>query len=140
MKEMTFEENLAEFVGKPCVIRSADAGVFIGIPTAITVQGGSGHMVATFDEVRRAWRWTLKKGISCSDMGLADRGTFVIDPDGEIQLIEITPEGVGRSAAELVRKVKAAIYVRQHPNEVCPAKWEEGAATLTPGLDLVGKI
>ena len=73
-------------------------------------------------------------------MGLADRGTFVIDPDGEIQLIEITPEGVGRSAAELVRKVKAAIYVRQHPNEVCPAKWEEGAATLTPGLDLVGKI
>jgi peroxiredoxin len=72
--------------------------------------------------------------------GLADRGTFVIDPDGVIQVMEITAEGVGRNAAELVRKVKAAQYVRTHPGEVCPAKWEEGAATLTPGLDLVGKI
>ena len=72
--------------------------------------------------------------------GLADRGTFVIDPDGVIQVLEITAEGVGRNAAELVRKVKAAQYVRNHPGEVCPAKWEEGETTLTPGLDLVGKI
>jgi NADH-dependent peroxiredoxin subunit C len=72
--------------------------------------------------------------------GLADRGTFVIDPDGVIQVVEIHPEGVGRNAAELVRKVKAAQYVRSHPNEVCPAKWEEGEETLVPSLDLVGKI
>ncbi|GLY70676.1 alkyl hydroperoxide reductase subunit C [Amycolatopsis taiwanensis] len=72
--------------------------------------------------------------------GLADRGTFVIDPDGVIQAMEITAEGVGRNAAELLRKVKAAQYVREHPNEVCPAKWEEGEDTLTPSLDLVGKI
>jgi peroxiredoxin len=72
--------------------------------------------------------------------GLADRGTFVIDPDGIIQVLEISCEGVGRNAAELVRKVKAAQYVRSHPGEVCPAKWEEGDATLSPGLDLVGKI
>ena len=72
--------------------------------------------------------------------GLADRGTFVIDPDGVIQVMEITAEGVGRNAAELVRKVKAAIYVREHPGEVCPAKWEEGEETLAPSLDLVGKI
>jgi peroxiredoxin (alkyl hydroperoxide reductase subunit C) len=72
--------------------------------------------------------------------GLADRGTFVIDPDGVIQVMEITAEGVGRNAAELVRKVKAAQYVRSHPGEVCPAKWEEGDETLSPGLDLVGKI
>jgi NADH-dependent peroxiredoxin subunit C len=72
--------------------------------------------------------------------GLADRGTFVIDPDGVIQVMEITAEGVGRNASELVRKVKAAQYVRTHPGEVCPAKWEEGESTLTPGLDLVGKI
>jgi peroxiredoxin len=72
--------------------------------------------------------------------GLADRGTFVIDPDGVIQVLEISCEGVGRNAAELVRKVKAAQYVRSHPGEVCPAKWEEGDATLSPGLDLVGKI
>ena len=74
------------------------------------------------------------------DEGLANRGTFLIDPDGVIQVMEVTAEGVGRNAAELVRKAKAAIYVRQHPGEVCPAKWEEGAETLAPSLDLVGKI
>ena len=72
--------------------------------------------------------------------GLADRGTFVVDPDGIIQVMEVTCEGVGRNAAELVRKVKVAQYVRNHPGEVCPAKWEEGAETLAPSLDLVGKI
>jgi NADH-dependent peroxiredoxin subunit C len=72
--------------------------------------------------------------------GQADRGTFVVDPDGIIQLVEITPEGVGRNAHELLRKVRAAVYVREHPNEVCPAKWEEGDQTLAPSLDLVGKI
>ena len=72
--------------------------------------------------------------------GLADRGTFVVDPDGIIQVMEVTCEGVGRNAAELVRKVKAAQYVRNHPGEVCPAKWEEGESTLAPSLDLVGKI
>ena len=72
--------------------------------------------------------------------GLADRGTFLVDPDGVIQFMEITAEGIGRNAAELVRKVRAAQYVRSHPGEVCPAKWEEGDDTLAPSLDLVGKI
>jgi len=74
------------------------------------------------------------------DAGLADRATFVVDPDGVIQLVEITPEGVGRNATELVRKIKAAKYWREHPGQVCPAKWEEGAETLAPSLDLVGKL
>ena len=74
------------------------------------------------------------------DSGLADRGTFVVDPDGVIQIMEVTCEGVGRNATELVRKIKAAQYVRAHPGQVCPAKWEEGAETLAPSLDLVGKI
>lgn len=73
-------------------------------------------------------------------VGVADRGTFVVDPDGTIQLVEITPEGVGRNAAELVRKIKAAKYWREHPGQVCPAKWEEGEETLAPSIDLVGKI
>jgi len=72
--------------------------------------------------------------------GLADRATFLIDPDGVIQVMEITCEGVGRNAAELVRKVKAAQYVRNNPGEVCPAKWEEGSETLAPSIELVGKI
>ncbi|MFT4074958.1 MAG: alkyl hydroperoxide reductase subunit C [Asticcacaulis sp.] len=73
-------------------------------------------------------------------VGLADRGTFLVDPDGIIQFMEITSEGVGRNATELLRKVKAAQYVASHPGEVCPAKWEEGEKTLAPSLDLVGKI
>ncbi|MFK7695164.1 alkyl hydroperoxide reductase subunit C [Paenibacillus sp. HJGM_3] len=72
--------------------------------------------------------------------GLADRGTFIIDPDGVIQTVEINAGGIGRDASSLVNKIKAAQYVRKNPGEVCPAKWEEGAATLKPSLDLVGKI
>lgn len=79
-------------------------------------------------------------GVLREGQGLADRGTFVVDPDGVIQIVEITAEGVGRNAQELLRKIKAAQYVRAHPGEVCPAKWEEGAETLAPSLDLVGKI
>jgi peroxiredoxin (alkyl hydroperoxide reductase subunit C) len=73
-------------------------------------------------------------------VGLADRGTFVVDPNGVIQILEITCEGVGRNATELLRKVKAAQYVAAHPDQVCPAKWEEGEKTLAPSFDLVGKI
>jgi NADH-dependent peroxiredoxin subunit C len=72
--------------------------------------------------------------------GLAARGTFIIDPDGVIQAVEINAGGIGRDASILVNKVKAAQYVRNNPGEVCPAKWEEGASTLKPSLDLVGKI
>jgi peroxiredoxin len=74
------------------------------------------------------------------EAGLADRGTFVVDPNGVIQIIEVTAGGVGRDAKELLRKIKAAQYVASHPGEVCPAKWQEGAKTLAPSLDLVGKI
>jgi len=72
--------------------------------------------------------------------GMALRGTFVINPEGQIKLCEIHDNGIGRDASELLRKVKAAQYVAAHPNEVCPAKWSEGEETLTPSLDLVGKI
>ncbi|NHO33681.1 alkyl hydroperoxide reductase subunit C [Acetobacter fallax] len=79
-------------------------------------------------------------GVLIEEAGLANRGTFLIDPEGKIQYIEITAGGVGRSAAELIDKIQAAQYVASHPGEVCPAKWKEGAETLTPSLDLVGKI
>jgi peroxiredoxin (alkyl hydroperoxide reductase subunit C) len=79
-------------------------------------------------------------GVMREGVGLADRATFVVDPEGVIQFVEITSEGVGRNAVELLRKIKAAQYVAAHPGEVCPAKWEEGETTLAPSLDLVGKI
>jgi peroxiredoxin (alkyl hydroperoxide reductase subunit C) len=74
------------------------------------------------------------------ETGLAERGTFLIDPDGVIQTVEINADGIGRDASTIINKVKAAQYVRKHPNEVCPAKWQEGEETLKPSLDIVGKI
>jgi len=72
--------------------------------------------------------------------GLADRGTFIVDPDGVIQAVEINAGGIGRDASSLINKIKAAQYIRKHANEVCPAKWQEGSDTLIPSFDLVGKI
>ena len=79
-------------------------------------------------------------GVMIEDEGLALRGTFVIDPNGLIKIVEIHDNGIGRDATELLRKVKAAQYVASHPGEVCPAKWTPGAHTLSPSLDLVGRI
>jgi len=72
--------------------------------------------------------------------GLAQRATFIVDPDGIIQSVEITSGGMGRDASQIVAKVKAAQYMRDNPGEVCPAKWAQTGETLTPSLDLVGKI
>ncbi len=79
-------------------------------------------------------------GVHIEEEGVTLRGTFVIDPDQVLQLIEINPDGVGRNAKELLRKVQAAKFVREHGDQVCPAGWEPGDKTLKPGLDLVGKI
>ena len=78
--------------------------------------------------------------VMIEEAGLAERGTFVINPKGEIKIIELHDGGIGRDAKELLRKVQAAQYVEAHPGEVCPAKWTPGEATLTPSLDLVGKL
>ncbi len=72
--------------------------------------------------------------------GVSLRGSFIIDPDGELKCFEIHDNSIGRSAKELLRKVKAAKFVRENDGEVCPASWEPGSKTLKPGLDLVGKI
>jgi peroxiredoxin len=79
-------------------------------------------------------------GVHIEEEGVAYRGTFVIAPDGRVKIAEIHDHGIGRNSDELVRKIQAAQFVASHPGEVCPAKWKPGAATLKPGLDLVGKI
>lgn len=78
--------------------------------------------------------------VMIEEEGMALRGTFVINPEGQIKLCEIHDNGIGRDAKELLRKVQAAQYVASHPGEVCPAKWTPGAETLAPSLELVGKI
>ena len=72
--------------------------------------------------------------------GLALRGTFIVDPEGTIQAYEVHQNGIGRNAEELLRKVQAAQFVAEHGDEVCPANLTPGAETLTPSLDLVGKL
>jgi NADH-dependent peroxiredoxin subunit C len=72
--------------------------------------------------------------------GLALRGTFVINPEGLIKVLEVHDNGIGRDARELLRKVQAAQYIASHPGEVCPARWKPGAKSLTPSVELVGKI
>ena len=72
--------------------------------------------------------------------GLSLRGTFVFDPEQILKVFEMNDNSIGRSAKELLRKLQAAIFVREHKGIVCPASWKPGEKTLKPGLDLVGKI
>ena len=72
--------------------------------------------------------------------GLAERGTFIINPEGKIVSYEVSAGNVGRNADELFRKLQALQFVHEHGDEVCPAKWQPGAETLKPSLDLVGML
>ena len=72
--------------------------------------------------------------------GVSLRGTFIIDPDGILKAFEMHDNSIGRSSAEILRKLQAAKFVREHGGEVCPASWKPGEKTLKPGLELVGKI
>ncbi|PTN09821.1 peroxiredoxin (alkyl hydroperoxide reductase subunit C) [Mangrovibacterium marinum] len=78
--------------------------------------------------------------VMIEEAGLAERGTFIVNPEGEIVAYEVVAGNVGRNAEELLRRLKALQFVASHDGEVCPAKWKEGAETLKPSIDLVGKI
>ncbi len=79
-------------------------------------------------------------GVMIEESGMAYRGTFVVDPEGLVKLAEIQDNSIGRNADELMRKVEAAQFVATHDGEVCPARWKNGAETIKPNIDLVGKI
>ena len=72
--------------------------------------------------------------------GLAERGSFIVNPEGRIVAYEVIAGNVGRNADELLRRVQASQFVAEHGDQVCPAKWQPGASTLKPSLDLVGII
>ena len=73
--------------------------------------------------------------------GLALRGTFIINPEGTLLNSEVNFYNMGRNVDEILRKVKANIYLAGHGEEGCPAQWkEEGDKTLTPTPDMVGKV
>ena len=72
--------------------------------------------------------------------GMAERGTFIVNPKGQIVSYEVSAGNVGRNADELFRKLQACQFVYEHGDQVCPAKWQPGAETLKPSLDLVGML
>nr|YP_009346838.1 thiol-specific antioxidant protein [Gracilaria firma]APR74373.1 thiol-specific antioxidant protein [Gracilaria firma] len=77
----------------------------------------------------------LTKDISSSynvltEEGKALRGLFIIDKQGVIQYSLINNLDVGRSVSETLRILKAIQYVQSHPDEVCPADWQPGQATI----------
>lgn len=78
--------------------------------------------------------------VMIEEEGLALRGSFVINPEGQIKAYEIHDNGIGRNGEELLRKVQAAQFVAEHGDQVCPAKWQPGEETLIPSLDLIGKL
>ena len=72
--------------------------------------------------------------------GLAERGTFILNPEGKVVAYEVIAGNVGRNSDELLRRVQASQFVAEHGDEVCPAKWQPGEETLKPSLDLVGML
>ena len=132
-------ENYAEF-------QKADAEVYI-----VTTDTHFSHKVwhETSPAVGKAQfplvgdpthQLTRAFGVHIEEEGLALRGTFIINPEGVIKTLEVHDNAIARDVKETLRKLKAAQFVAAHPGQVCPAKWNEGAKTLTPSLDLVGKI
>lgn len=78
--------------------------------------------------------------VMIEEAGISERGTFILNPDGKIVAYEVVAGNIGRNADELLRRLQALQFVAANTGEVCPAKWKQGAATLKPSIDLVGKI
>lgn len=83
---------------------------------------------------------TREFGIYIPKDGMAERGTFVLNPEGKVAFYEVVADNIGRDAKELLRKVQASQFVYEHGDQVCPAKWQPGEETLEPTFDLVGKL
>ena len=71
-------------------------------------------------------------GTIIDEEGLSLRATFIIDPEGVIKSIEMHDNSIGRSTKEILRKLQAIKFVKEHKGLVCPASWEPGGETLKP--------
>lgn len=79
-------------------------------------------------------------GIYDESSGMAQRAAFIIDPHGILRAADVVSDAIGRSAGELLRKLKALKFVAEHPGKVCPASWDEGEKTLSPSIKIAGKV
>ncbi|MGB3788808.1 MAG: peroxiredoxin [Phormidesmis sp.] len=80
----------------------------------------------------------IKKEISAAynvldpEVGVALRGLFIIDQEGIVQHTTINNLSFGRSVEETLRVLQAIQHVQANPDEVCPAGWQPGDATMNP--------
>ena len=85
-------------------------------------------------------KFSRELGIYDEENGMAQRATFIIDPEGVLRAVDIVADQIGRSAGETLRKLKALHFVRTHPGKVCPASWDEGDATIQPSIKKAGHV
>ncbi len=64
-------------------------------------------------------------GILDADAGVAQRATFIVDPEGVIRFVYVTDLNVGRSPDEVLRVLDAL-----QTDELCPCNWHKGEETL----------
>jgi len=64
-------------------------------------------------------------GILDPDAGVAQRATFIVDPQGVIRFVYVTDLNVGRSPEEVLRVLDAL-----QTDELCPCNWQKGGQTL----------
>ncbi len=64
-------------------------------------------------------------GILDADAGVAQRATYIVDPDGVIRFVYVTDLNVGRSPDEVLRVLDAL-----QTDELCPCNWKQGDDTL----------
>lgn len=62
-------------------------------------------------------------GVENAD-GVADRATFIVDPDNVIQFVSVTPDAVGRNVDEVLRVLDAL-----QSEEVCACNWQKNDPT-----------
>ncbi len=63
--------------------------------------------------------------------GIALRGLFIVDPDGNVAYEVVHDLGIGRNVDETLRVLEAIQTVKK-TGEVCPANWHKGAKTMKP--------
>ena len=68
---------------------------------------------------------SMQLGILDAEAGVAQRATFIVDPQGVIRFVYVTDLNVGRSPEEVLRVLDAL-----QTDELCPCNWKQGDATI----------
>ena len=93
-------------------------------------KGGLGEVnFPILEDLTKEISWSY--GVLLEDAGVALRGLFIIDPEGNVQHSTINNLPVGRNVDETLRLIEAYQYTAKH-GEVCPANWTKGADTMKP--------